>query len=171
MPHENSSVLELTGNTSGGHFIRRAVIHASATPPAHQAHSGRVAFTAYLDHVVDHLGIDHTIPFDKVLLNDGNGFNVHTGMFQCPRSGVYLFIFYIQSKTQEVEAKLVVDGNNKIDALTTGTGTGWEMGGNAALLYVNAGQNVWVATYYDNDVSLRNTDSYRYTSFSGMLLY
>ena len=56
-----------------------------------------VAFSAYLDKIVSHLGIDHLIPFDKILLNEGNAFNSHTGMFVCPLSGVYLFSFTIAS--------------------------------------------------------------------------
>ena len=73
--------------------------------------------------------------------------------------------------TQEVDAKLVVDGKNKISAVTTGLKAGWEMAGNAALLYVTAGQSVWISNFYTNDVSLSNSETYRYTSFSGVLLY
>jgi hypothetical protein len=38
-----------------------------------------VVFTAILDHDVRHSGIDQTVVFNKVLLNDGNAYNVHTG--------------------------------------------------------------------------------------------
>ena len=45
------------------------------------------------------------------------------------------------------------------------------MGGNIAILRVNVGQSVWMATYDQNDVEFWNSDIYRYTSFSGVLLY
>ncbi|XP_060605106.1 uncharacterized protein LOC132757737 isoform X2 [Ruditapes philippinarum] len=50
-----------------------------------------VAFTAILDHEVRNSGIDQTVVFNKVLLNDGNAYNVHTGVFTVPKEGVYMF--------------------------------------------------------------------------------
>ena len=90
----------------------------------------------------------------------------------CPVTGVYLFTFHIESNRMgEIVAKLVIDGTNQIDAITTaGTGS-FEMGGNTAVVRVSAGQSVWVATYEMNDVTLINDDKLRYTSFSGVLLY
>ena len=38
-----------------------------------------VAFTAYVDHKIEHLGIDQPIKYDKVLVNVGSAYNVNTG--------------------------------------------------------------------------------------------
>ena len=71
-----------------------------------------MAFTAYLNKQVSHLGINHPIPFDKVLINDGNAFNVNTGIFRRPNTGVYLFTFFIESVASRglIIVKLVIDG-------------------------------------------------------------
>ena len=131
-----------------------------------------VAFTAYLDKSLSHLGINHPIPFDKVMLNEGNAFNPHTGMFQCPQSGVYLFSFTIESHNAYViVAKLVVDGNNQLDAITDGSGGHYQTASTTAIVRVTSGQSVWVATYHNNDVTLFDSDRFRYTSFSGVLLF
>lgn len=133
--------------------------------------NSRVAFTAYIDKTISHLRINQTVPFNKVLLNDGNAFNVHTGIFSCPHSGVYLFTFNIETYGNGfIHTKLVVDGENQLDAVTWGLQS-TDMSGNTAILRITAGQSVWVATYYSNDVELFKTDTYRYTSFSGVLLY
>ena len=132
----------------------------------------RIAFTAYLDRTASHLGIDQPIPFNKVLLNDGNTFNNFTGMFHCPVTGVYLFTFHIESNRMgEIVAKLAIDGANQIDAIATADSHSFVMGGNTAVVRVAAGQTVWVATYEMNDATLVNDDNLRYTSFSGVLLY
>ena len=125
-----------------------------------------------MDKTVAHLGINHIIPFDKVLLNEGNAFNTHTGIFHCPQSGVYLFSFNIESNNYGViAAKLVVDGKNQIDAVAGGNDNVYTTGGVTAIVPVLSGQSVWVATYRINDVTLFNADVMHYTSFSGALLF
>ena len=132
----------------------------------------RIAFTAYLDKTVSHLGIDQPIPFNKVLLNDGNSFNNFTGMFRCPVTGVYLFTFWIESdRLGDIVVKLVIDRANQIDAITTSSNGTFGMGGNTAIVRVTAGQMAWLAIYTVNDRTIWNQDNYRYTSFSGVLLY
>ena len=141
--------------------VRRLLSPVQTTP---------IAFTAYLDKTISHLGINHVIPFDKVLLNEGNAFNTHTGTFHCPRSGIYLFHFSIESEHAGVMvAKLVIDGNNQLDGVADGGG--FDMTSTTAIVRVTAGQSVWVATYQVNDRTLFDTNNFRYTSFSGVLLY
>ena len=55
----------------------------------------QIAFTAYLDHDLNNLGTDQVLPFNKVLLNDGQGYNNYTGTFVAPVSGVYSFTYFI----------------------------------------------------------------------------
>ena len=131
-----------------------------------------MAFTAYLDKTLTHLGINHVIPFDKVLLNEGNGLNTNTGIFHCSQSGVYLFSLTIESHNKgAIVAKLVVDGNNQLDIVTDGSGGHYQTAGATAIVRLTSGQSVWVATYQNNDVTLFDRDIFRYTSFSGVLLF
>ena len=70
-----------------------------------------------------------------------------------------------------VVAKLVVDGNNQLDVVTDGRNGQIRTAGNTTIIYVTAGQSVWVATFAINDVTLFDTDVFRYTSFTGVLLF
>ena len=124
----------------------------------------RVAFTAYLDKTLTHLGLNHIIQFNKVLLNEGN-----TGIFHCPKSGIYLFSFSIESeRAGAIVARLVIDGTNQLDAITDGGSGYFEMAGVTAIARVTADQSVWVATYQFNDRTLLDTNMFRYTSFPGV---
>ena len=132
----------------------------------------RVAFTAYIDKTISHLGINHIVPFDKVLLNEGNAFNTYTGIFHCTQSGVYLFSFTIESDSDGIiAAKLVIDGNNQLDVATDGGSVSFQTASNTAIVRVVSGQSVWVAIYAINDRTLFGTNIFHYTSFSGVLLF
>lgn len=148
----------------GDNRVRSFPSQAAGVSP----YPARVAFTVYLDYVVSHLAVDQVIPFNKILLNEGSAFNVSSGKFLCPQSGIYLFSFNLHSEGLGLTvAKLVVDGINQLDGISTNLN---EMGGNTAVLRLTAGQSVWVANYLRSDVELWDEDGYRYTSFSGVLL-
>lgn len=42
-------------------------------------------------------GIDDVLKFDKVMVNIGSGYDLHSGHFVCPKSGVYHFSAMILS--------------------------------------------------------------------------
>ena len=46
---------------------------------ARDARTPHVAFSAFLDHRQTHVQIDDIIHFNKVLINEGDSFNVDTG--------------------------------------------------------------------------------------------
>ena len=98
-----------------------------------------MAFTAYIDADVAHVGINQAVPYNKVASNIGGGFNVHTHVFTAPVSGIYQFTFVISEISQtEMVAKLVVDGQNVVDAITNPVTPGHDQQGvNAAAIQVN----------------------------------
>lgn len=51
----------------------------------------RVAFTAYLGSLPEDLGKQATIPFDRTVINEHNGFDTVVHTFICPVSGIYFF--------------------------------------------------------------------------------
>lgn len=133
-----------------------------------------VGFTAYLDHNVDHLGIDQTIVFNQILFNDGGGYNHATGMFTCPVFGVYLFFFEVGSGSQhQIVAKLVVDGYNRVGAIADSDYHAYDeaQGGNMAILKLSAGSRVWVENYRWANKFVEGDTIDRFTTFSGILLY
>ena len=135
---------------------------------------GKVAFSAYLSHDIYNMGKGHTIKCDKILLNDGNSYSPFTGVFTAPISGVYLltFNFDVWNKYTETFVKLVKNNNNIVDAIAFPSAIGHDvMGGNTALIHLNKGEAVWLETYGTNISEVNSRDTYRYTTFSGVLLY
>ncbi|XP_045176917.2 uncharacterized protein LOC123537303 [Mercenaria mercenaria] len=59
------------------------------------AEYARISFTVFLNHDINHPGQYQTIKFNQVITNEGNGYNIHTGVFTCPESGMYLLSVFI----------------------------------------------------------------------------
>ena len=75
----------------------------------------------------------------------------HTGIFTAPESGMYQFIFAIDTfGVNEAEARLVVNGVYIMDAIAEGRVSGHnDQGCNAANVRLRRGQNVWLEHYYN----------------------
>jgi hypothetical protein len=132
-----------------------------------------VAFSAYLSHLKDHLGISQTVKFDKIITNDGNAYNAVTGIFTVPVTGTYVFIFYLNSSTSNVKFCLMAD--NSLEA--SGTSRPFELhhskdvqGGGTVVLRLNQGVAVWIENA-DAEAIVYSTDENRWVTFSGFLLY
>ena len=133
-----------------------------------------IGFTAYLDHNVDHLGIDQTIIFNRVLFNDGGAYNTRSGIFTCPRDGVYLFFFEVGSPThRQSVVKLVADNRNEVDAIADAEFHSKQdaQGSNMAILSLGQGTHVWVENYRWDDKGVEGSSTDRFSTFSGLLLY
>ncbi|KAK3590478.1 hypothetical protein CHS0354_015645 [Potamilus streckersoni] len=155
-------IVKNNNNLNGsGRGIRRDVI------PDH------AAFTAYIDHSLTGIFNEMIIRFPTTLLNDGNAYNIHTGIFTVPTDGTYLFIFSIvRFHPTQLVAKLVVDNSGKVDAIADPAHDGNEhQGTNAAILRLQKGQSVWVEAYHVEAETLFSLPNERYCTFSGVLLY
>lgn len=112
---------------------------------------GPVAFSAYLDHNLEHVGEGQTIKFNQILINDGNGYNRYTGVFTAPELGVYFFTFTIHNQEHQTNARLVKDSQNIIGSVVyTKETTENNMSTNSAVINVEAGQAVWVEQLTSN---------------------
>ena len=134
----------------------------------------KVAFSAYLGHFVEHMGVGHTIKCDQVLLNDGNSYSPFTGAFTAPSSGVYLLTFNIAVYDENARTlvKLVMNNSNIVDAAAISVGSSHDvMGGNTAIIRLNQGEAVWLEIYDGINSEARSYPAYRFTTFSGVLLY
>jgi len=54
-----------------------------------------VAFYAYMSKHEINIGPHHTLIFDHIETNIGNGYNGHTGAFIAPLNGVYMFFYTV----------------------------------------------------------------------------
>ncbi|XP_053379682.1 collagen alpha-1(X) chain-like [Mercenaria mercenaria] len=131
-----------------------------------------VAFTAYIDHDIQHIGIEQVIPYNQVVTNIGGSFNTNTHVFTSPVTGIYLFSYVVsQLGMTEIDIKLVLDGKNTVDAISDPVTAGHDQQAvNVAVLQVNKGQSVYVVNYYHTDVNIRSDELYRFSSFSGVLI-
>ncbi|KAK3611588.1 hypothetical protein CHS0354_018104 [Potamilus streckersoni] len=131
-----------------------------------------VAFSAYITHFTSHLGIDQIIRYDGVLTNEGNAYNPLTGVFTCPKDGLYLLAFFTATVNDGFSwVKLVVDGITVSNAVSNGVRVGNDdQGGNVALIRLTAGQSVWTATFFKPDIELDSTSDFRHVTFSSVCL-
>ena len=135
--------------------------------------SGEIAFSAYLSHVIPHLSHGHTIKFDQIILNDGNGYNQYSGVFTVPRSGVYLltFTFDVYDNWQSTGLKLVVNNRNIVDGIAESNGNKHSMAGNTVIIRLARGEVVRLEAYYSADGEIVSTGTSKLATFSGVLLY
>ena len=135
--------------------------------------NGEIAFSAYLSHVIPHLSHGHTIKFDQIILNDGNGYNQYSGVFTVPRSGVYLltFTFDVYDNWQSTGLKLVVNNRNVVDGIAESNGNKHSMAGNTVIIRLARGEVVRLEAYYSADGEIVSTSTSKLATFSGVLLY
>ena len=136
-----------------------------------------IAFSAYLDHNLEHLTTGHIIKCNQPLLNVGNAYSTITGLFTVPQTGVYLLTFTINSHRDDdteqlTYVKLVSDNRNIIDAVNVLNAQYSEhMGGNTAIVQLTEGESVWLEVFGTTNGQLQSDDNYRYVSFSGVFLF
>jgi len=142
--------------------------------------NNHISFTAYLDHIVQHLGIGQTIVFNQVLINDGNGYNKHTGVFTAPITGTYFFTFSILVTHTATNVRLVKDGEHLVGAVgyssteylpNNSSHRVSDHSSNSVVVQLNAGQSVWVEAYAFADTEIDGYPEFRFVAFSGFLLY
>ena len=132
-----------------------------------------VAFSAYLDHRILHMGGGNTIKCNQVLLNDGNHYNAFTGIFTVPQTGIYLltFSFGVQTINDYTKVRLVVNNKDIVDAVGQLRGSSeYSMAGNTAIIKLTQGESVWLENL-NNDSEVVSGSGFRWTTFSGVLLY
>ncbi|XP_060589548.1 uncharacterized protein LOC132744782 [Ruditapes philippinarum] len=130
----------------------------------------RVAFTAHLSvDKATELGKEHTIPFNQLLLNEGQAYDAITNTFICPVNGIYIFQSALMSPLQErIQTEMVINGACIGRMYANGASNGYDQGFNSATVQCNKGDHVWVRVHYHYGTSIYNL---LYSSFSGHILW
>ena len=165
--------VSMTGHYEGGKYIGKQLRNGKIMLSKRDTPTEGVAFSAYLDHVIYHMGVGHTIKCNQVLLNDGNHYNSFTGIFTVPQTGVYLltFSFSISNINDHTEVRLLVNNREIVDAVGQVTGSYQRLSSsNTAILKLNQGESVWLESII-NDSEVISGPNYRRTTFSGFLIY
>ncbi|XP_060589187.1 otolin-1-like [Ruditapes philippinarum] len=133
---------------------------------------GSIAFSAQLTVKLLHIPIGTTIKFNKVLVNDGPGYDNITGVFIAPEAGVYMFSYFIGNgnKVGQNWVSLMHNGQKINSAVTDTFHTNEDLqGGNMALIRMAAGDRAWIESFHASNAYLDGPNGF--TSFSGIYLY
>lgn len=139
------------------------------TPP--NSHDGPIAFYAYMSTSMTNIGGHHTLVFNVIKTNSGNGLHSTTGVFTAPSSGLYVFTWTIRLEIDSYHGvELVVNGQG-VGALYQHTGSGEsDMSSTTVVTHVDQGEDVFLRTRIDYNQGFINSNAYGYTSFSGWKL-
>lgn len=141
--------------------------HPGEAGPPGQVKSAIVAF---------HVGLSSSKPpsgspikFTKVFYNDQQAYNVATGEFTAPRSGLYFFTY--QLTVVSVNVKVTLRKNGEVAQYTQCDDLGKTIqASGAAVISLLKSDRVWLQVYDDSYNGLY-TDSNDDTTFTGFLLY
>ncbi|WAQ99244.1 C1QL3-like protein [Mya arenaria] len=117
---------------------------------------------------------NEAIKFDRILLNEGNGYNAYTGAFTAPVTGIYLFSYHFDS-TKTTFVRLVVNGVNEVDGVAnahvvSGARQAQSMGGNTCIIQVVRGQAVLVEVFEVPDATINSKLENKENSLMDILL-
>ena len=135
---------------------------------------GPVGFYALLSATEAHPGTHHTIIFDDVKTNIGNGYNKYTGAFSAPQSGLYFISWTIVTFCHDTVFTQLVHNNvpvgffetdsTDVCDITVGTGN--------VVLQLGAGDVVFVRTHPSvNSGQIFRATDHSTPSFTGFLIH
>lgn len=128
------------------------IVVCLAVPPTSDT-MGHVAFHAYLSTSTQSgLRQHHTLVFDSVRVNKGNGYNKGDGIFVVPQT-----------------VEIVVNGEVIGSAFADGPGA-WDQGSGIVLVEVNTGDHVFLRMQ-ENGQNVVNSNARGRTTFSGWKLF
>lgn len=109
---------------------------------------GVVYFTAGTVEVINlvtYVKEGEIIIFPHVISNVGGCYNASNGIFTAPRSGVYVFTFFLaNSSGRDITGNLVVNGSPKVGTYLKRRTTIIASVGNSAVIPLVQGDTVWV---------------------------
>ena len=153
-------------------YIERCFFFIAATRIFKRQETSTVAFYAYMSKNEVSIGPHHTLIFDHIETNIGNGYNGHTGVFIAPLNGVYMFFYTVFGShpsymSIEITVKSVPRGVIYVDNRATPYDYTGSTG--VAVFALNQGDDCFIRThsthssagYIRSDVLMR-------TSFSGV---
>jgi len=116
----------------------------------------------------NNIGINQNTVFEKVVLNQGNGYHPQHGVFISPRAGVYLFTANLVHSTTpgSFHGGLMLNGN--LVVRLHGMYNIWDSTSQTVLLSLSSGDEVYVRNL---DSEHQNVIGSSYSSFSGFLVW
>ncbi|XP_062612000.1 uncharacterized protein LOC134273808 [Saccostrea cucullata] len=132
-----------------------------------------VAFYVYMNsfsqpNIPGHM----TLTFDTVIINEGNGYTKHDGVFIVPIKGTYVFHWSFKVAVQSWASVEIIVNGNAIGCASSDTQRAdhWGTGSELVITHVNVGDHVFVRTRERVIGSIISSDRAR-SSFSGWLMH
>lgn len=155
----------------------RSLLHFFYKVPPDSHPVSAVAFYGYLSRSsARNLSPHHTIVYDTVVINKGNGYNIGDGIFIAPVTGVYAFHFSVcvieGPETPWASLEVTLNGNVLGSVFEEGsvTGGGFHCSSTLVISDVHTEDHVFVRTEQATRGHLQSDPRGR-TSFSGWLLF
>ncbi|XP_061185219.1 complement C1q and tumor necrosis factor-related protein 9B-like [Saccostrea echinata] len=147
----------------GNQRIRRDTTRILAVQP--------IAFHAHMSSHLNNPGGHHTLIFDTVKTNEGNGYHPRIGVFIVPRSGTYFFtwtmsLYNSASHSTELVVNTVPNGAIYVATIA---GQRDSATGNV-ILNVNEGDEIFIRTRDTDNYGQILSDDFSRTDFSGFLI-
>ena len=111
-------------------------------------HRKTIAFNSVLSKTLTNVPKNHIIKFERVLVNEGNGYDPSTGKFTAPVDGVYFF-----SWTYHTNRGSVTYLGGFLDGKLTAYGgisqqtSAWENTSRNLVIKMKKGSQFWIQTY------------------------
>ncbi|KAK3093600.1 hypothetical protein FSP39_017952 [Pinctada imbricata] len=123
------------------------------------------------EEVAFSVGLTHTMSgtkliFDRIFINIGNGYHETTGVFNAPKSGIYVFYYYALSTQNKVIYVDLYHNYHYVNSLYGHISNGYANGGNAATLELMSGDTVYIKVRDTNSEFYGSSDEI-YCTFSG----
>ncbi|XP_062616824.1 complement C1q-like protein 4 [Saccostrea cucullata] len=139
-----------------------------------QGEQSQVAFHAHLSQNQNNLGIHQAIHFDKVLLNEGNGYSVHAGEFVAPVPGLYVFSWSIAAGDRTCMKYEFVQNSSVLfySISDAHEHDDWAVSSGTAVTRMNSGDRAWIRV--SSMLTCSHTvfgAGFGTSSFSGFLLH
>ncbi|XP_061180688.1 uncharacterized protein LOC133189310 [Saccostrea echinata] len=141
-------------------------------PPTPDSATENIAFHAYLStDTASGLRQHHTLIFDTVKVNKGQGYHKDDGIFILPRSGVYVFAWTVAVQTSGwASVEIVVNGQIAGSTFADGDGTSWAEGAGFIIVEGKVGDHVYLRMH-ENGNGVVSSNGRARTSFSGWRLF
>ena len=141
------------------------LLHAGCAGPARPSPTKKVHFSAYLSGAKTY-NRGNVVKFNDIQLNHGNAYNSSSGVFSCPKSGVYQVTWFFVNNNSKGHAWLQLEINEKTYAYAGQRLDGVHTSAFRSLLVrLKRGDQVRVVAY-SNNMAVNGND--RHTGFSAL---
>ncbi|XP_074504537.1 uncharacterized protein c1qtnf2 [Sebastes fasciatus] len=110
------------------------------------------------------------IRFSRILLNEGDHYNVTSGKFVCAVPGVYYFTYDITLANKHLAIGLVHNGQYKIKTFDANTGN-HDVASGSTVLHLQESDQVWLQIFYSEQNGLFFDPFWTDSTFTGFLIY